>query len=159
MLSLHTLPAQPGKKKKRVGRGNSSSGNYSGRGMKGQRSRSGGKGGLKLRGLKQSMMALPKSRGFNSGRVRPQTVSLKQLEKFESGATVTGAELVKKGMITNARKAVKVLGTGKLTKKLTVHLQAVSKTAADAIAAAGGTFESTPLPKREKRTTKKSESK
>ncbi len=149
MLNLHSLPSQKNTKRKRVGRGNASKGNYSGRGMKGQRSRSGGKSGLKLRGLKQSFLAIPKSRGFTSGRPAPQEVQVSTLERaFESGSEVSAAVLAEKGLISDSYAAVKVIGKDKLTKKLTVQLQAASKNAQEAITAAGGTFEQVPVAKR-----------
>lgn len=142
MLSHHTLPKTSGKKKTRVGRGNASSGNYSGRGMKGQRARSGGKGGLKLRGLKQSFLAIPKKRGFTSPHARPQVVNLAQLDTtFDDGATVTVAALIEKGLIEDTGAPVKILSTGKLSKKLTVQAHGASKKAIEAIQAAGGAFE------------------
>lgn len=142
MLTLHTLPATKGRKKKRLGRGNASSGNYSGRGMKGQRSRSGGKGGLKLRGLKQSFMAVPKKRGFTSHHPSNQAINLYQLESsFENDATVDAAVLLKKGLITRTDKPVKILAKGKLTKRLNVKVTSASEAAQAAITAAGGTFE------------------
>ncbi|MFH1426180.1 MAG: 50S ribosomal protein L15 [Candidatus Kerfeldbacteria bacterium] len=152
MLRLDTLPQSKGKKKKRIGRGNASKGNYSGRGMKGQRSRSGGKGGLKLKGLKQSMLATPKVRGFKSGRPANKAVNCSDLEKaFESGDTVTAKELVEKGLMRSLYQPVKILGTGTLTKKLTVKVHAASKTAKEAITKAGGTFEPVSIQKRPKK--------
>lgn len=160
MLTLHNLPSQSNKKKKRVGRGNASKGNYSGRGMKGQRSRSGGKGGLKLRGLKQSLLSVPKSRGFKSGRPRPQEINLMDLENsFEAGAEVTAAALVEKKLIDSRYKAVKVLGNGKISKSLNVKLQAASKTATEAITKAGGTFEKIGVDKKQARKEKEQEQK
>lgn len=143
MLGLHNLPSTKGKQKTRAGRGNSSgAGNYSGRGMKGQRSRSGGKGGLKLRGLKQSLMSVPKRRGFNSNRPVAQPVNLGDLETaFSEGAIVDTQALKAKGLITDPYAPVKILGNGELKKKLTVQVQKVSKSAQEAITAAGGTFE------------------
>lgn len=139
MLQVHTLPSGKNKKKNRVGRGNASSGNYSGRGMKGQRSRSGGKGGLKLRGLKQSMMATPKKRGFSSPHAKPQTVNLKDLDRlFTDGETVTIAELFAKGAVRSNRKEVKILGNGVLEKKLNVTANFFSQKAVEAIEKAGG---------------------
>lgn len=142
MLTLHSLPKAHGKKRKRYGRGNASKGNYSGRGLKGQRSRSGGRSGLKLRGLKQSIMALPKTRGFRSLAGASQVVSLKQLEKhFENGAVVDSAALLAKGLIQTLEAPVKILSTGKLKKALTVRVHAASKTAQEAITTAKGSFE------------------
>lgn len=155
MLSLHSLQSAPHRKKKRVGRGDASRGNYSGRGAKGQRSRSGGKKGLKLRGLKQSMMAQPKSRGFSSLNAPMQIVNIGQLEHaFDAGATVDAQQLVEKQLVRSAQKVVKILGTGALTKALTVHATAVSKSAHDAILKVGGTVTLVPAPTRQKRTKK-----
>lgn len=144
MLTLHSFPKATGKRKLRYGRGNSKRGNYSGRGIKGQRARSGGKGGLKLRGLKQSFMGIPKSRGFRSPKslaaIR-QIVNLQTLEKnFNSGEVVNAAVLYKKGLILSARQPVKVLSGGRLTKKLSVRLAAASVKALAAIKAVGGDF-------------------
>lgn len=143
MLQLHNLPAKSGKTKRRLGRGDGSgSGSYSGRGMKGQRARSGGKGGLKLRGLKQSIMKLPKNRGFQSGRAAFQGVNLYDLNaKFEDGETVDAVTLKQHGLITNEYGKIKVLGGGKIKKNLTVKVQAATKSAQEAVTAAGGTFE------------------
>ncbi|PIW36877.1 MAG: 50S ribosomal protein L15 [Candidatus Kerfeldbacteria bacterium CG15_BIG_FIL_POST_REV_8_21_14_020_45_12] len=153
MLSASQLPKTPGRKKKRVGRGDSSSGNYSGRGMKGQRSRSGGKGGLKLRGLKQSMMAAPKKKGFSPRYPASQIVNLTELDKhFTAGAEVNAAVLYEKDLVVSPFKAIKILGDGKLTKKLSIKVQAASKSAQEAITAAGGEFEAIPLPGRQKKT-------
>lgn len=143
MLQLNNLPSKKGKTKKRLGRGDASGGgSYSGRGMKGQRSRSGGKGGLKLRGLKQSMMKLPKSRGFKSGRAPFQGVNLYDLNaKFEDGATVDAAALLAHGLISDLYGKIKVLGDGKLKKKLTIKVQAATAGAQKAVEAAGGSVE------------------
>lgn len=148
MLTLNTLPKSRGKKKKRLGRGNASRGNYSGRGMKGQRARSGGKGGLKLRGLKQSMLAVPKSRGFSSLKPRNQIVTLGQLDKnFDAEAVVGPQELFAKQLIGSLKSPVKILGSGQLTKKLVVRVHAASQSAVDAILNAGGAFEAIALRK------------
>jgi len=126
--------------RKIVGRGGKR-GTYSGRGMKGQRSRSGGRGGLQIRGFKQQMQSMPKLRGFTSQYAKPEVVNLKSLEeKFEAGATVDLAALKKVGLISAAALDVKILGTGTLTKKLNVSAQRFSKTAQEAITKAGGEF-------------------
>lgn len=139
MLSLHTLPNSGNKSRRRVGRGNASRGTYSGRGMKGQRSRSGGRRGLKLRGLKQTFMHVPKQHGFKSLAPHTQGVNLKQLEKaFTDGDTVNAASLVKARCITTVTRPVKILGTGTLSKKLTIHVNGVSAVAKAAIEKAGG---------------------
>ena len=84
MLSLHTIKPNKGetKKRKRVGRGNASGhGTYSGRGQKGQRSRSGGKSGLKRKGMKQILLQTPKLRGFKSDKPKNQVINLVDINK------------------------------------------------------------------------------
>jgi len=101
--------------------------------------------------LKQSMLAVPKKKGFTSPNKRGDVVNLKQLESsFDVDSVVTPEEMLKKGLITSVRISVKILGQGKLTKKMTVHAQGASKTALAAIEAAGGSFKIVPLPKRDK---------
>ncbi|MBU1164666.1 50S ribosomal protein L15 [Patescibacteria group bacterium] len=144
-IGLENLTRTKGTKKtkQRRGRGFSSgSGKYSGRGMKGQRSRSGGKGGLKLRGLKTFLSNVPKKGGFRSLNTPLVTVNLEDLEKhFEDGAVVTYKELLKQKIISEHRPGIKILGKGKLTKKFKVTVNAYSKTAKDAIIKAGGKAE------------------
>ncbi|MAF14329.1 MAG: 50S ribosomal protein L15 [Parcubacteria group bacterium] len=142
-LSLHNLKVnkKAKKKAKRVGRGNSSgSGTYSGRGLKGQRSRSGGKGGLKRRGLKQMLKSKPKVGGFKSFKPRMVTVNIDQLENiFTTGDLVNSKKLIAKNLIKTAKTGVKILGNGKLSKKLNVVANNFSETAKKAIIDAGGT--------------------
>src|SRR4029079_1946715 len=125
-LNLSNLkPAQPRKNRKRVGRGQGSGkGRYSGRGLKGQKSRSGSR---KMRpgfegGQNPIYMRLGKQRG-GSGDAMPggahrtatQAVNVASLEeRFDAGADVTIESLVEKGLIKNARIDVKVLGRGDL---------------------------------------------
>ena len=151
-LSLHNLkPAQPRKNRKRVGRGlGSGKGRYSGRGIKGQKSRA---GSHKMRagfegGQMPIYMRLPKVRGQYSkdampiGPHRTHTipVNLAALEqRFAAGDDVTLEALVERGLIKNTRTDVKILGNGDLTKKLTVTAHAFSATAIEKIEAAGGT--------------------
>jgi large subunit ribosomal protein L15 len=120
-LGLHNLKSSKGatKKKKRVGRGNASGhGTYSTRGIKGQRSRSGGKGGLKRLGLKQVILATPKRKGFTSNRPNNQAVNLSELnDKFKEGALVNPQSLLKAGLIKDATLPVKILGNGELKVK------------------------------------------
>ena len=145
MLSLHNLKTAKGskKKKRRVGRGNSSGkGNYSGRGMKGQKSRSGGKKKLGLRGVKTYLQRIPKSKGFKSLKPSVETVNINSLDSaFNNGDSVTPRILLAKGMVKSVKPGVKVLGNGKLTKKLNVKANQFSKTAKDAILKTGGTVE------------------
>lgn len=157
MLGLHSLPKTQGKKKWRVGRGaGSGSGKTAGRGTKGQRSRTGGRSGLKLRGLKQTMLAMPKVRGFKSFKPRAQAVNLHQLERaFNAGDAVTPELLYAKGIVASAEAPVKILGTGTLSKLLTVQARAASVSAIAAIEKAGGTFEVLAKQPRAKKTTVK----
>ena len=117
-LSLHQLPKTHKKKAKRVGRGGKR-GTYSGRGIKGQRARSGGKKGLKYKGFRQQLLGVPKKRGFKSPHPKAQGVNLSELaRRFQEGETVSPATLKEKGLISSLKRPVKILGRGKLTKKL-----------------------------------------
>ena len=120
-LSLHNLKVnkKAGKKKKRVGRGNASGhGTYSTRGMKGQRSRTGGKGGLKRLGLRNVILSTPKLKGFKSARPQNQAVNLRELnDNFTDGSKINPDSLMKKKLIRESKKPIKILGTGKLTLK------------------------------------------
>jgi large subunit ribosomal protein L15 len=144
-LGLHNLTTAPGSKikKRRVGRGNASGkGNYSGRGMKGQRARSGGKNKLILKGIKTYLQRIPKSRGFKGLKPKPAIVNLSLLDKiFDSGEEVTPKIMLAKGLIKSTSLGVKVLGEGKLTKKLIVKANGFSKSANDAIVKVGGKAE------------------
>ncbi len=116
-LSLNTIRPAKGaiKKKKRVGRGNSSGhGTYSTRGLKGQKSRSGASG-LKLVGIKKTLRAIPKSRGFKSPHPKNQVVKIGDLNGvFSDGAKINRQSLVKAGLIDTIKAPVKILGTGNL---------------------------------------------
>jgi len=140
-LTLHTLHPSKGSKKskKRLGRGLASKGSYSGRGVKGQRARS-GVSGLKLRGLRQNMLATPKVRGFKSPAPRLVVVNLSDLNTaFGDGAKVSPKLLLKKGLVQDISTGVKILAKGDLTVKLTVTDCKVSASAKVKIEAAGGT--------------------
>jgi large subunit ribosomal protein L15 len=163
-LDLSNLkPAQARKDRKRVGRGlGSGKGRYSGRGLKGQKSRSGSK---KMRagfegGQMPLYMRVGKLRGATSKDAMPigpfmtrtQPVNLKSLEeRFEAGAEVTPETLKAKRLIRSIRIDVKVLGVGELTKALTVHAHGVSASAREKIEAAGGTVVLLREPKEKKR--------
>lgn len=144
-LSLHNLKInkKARSKPKRRGRGDASGrGTYSGRGLKGQRSRSGGKSGLKRRGLKQLLQSKPKLGGFKSLKPKMAIINLDQLEKsFETGELVNPKKLIAKFLIKRSKSGVKILGNGKLTKKLTVTANSFSEVAKKAIIEAGGTAE------------------
>jgi large subunit ribosomal protein L15 len=151
-LNLSNLkPAQKRADRKRVGRGlGSGKGRYSGRGIKGQKSRS---GSHKMRpgfegGQMPLYMRVGKQRGATSKDAMPigpfrtftQPVNLRDLERvFADGDTVDVEALVEKGLLKNTKADVKILGQGELKKKLTVTAHAFSETARDKITAAGGT--------------------
>ena len=149
-LNLSNLsPAQPRKARKRVGRGQGSGkGRYSGRGLKGQKSRA---GSHKMRagfegGQMPLAMRLPKLRGSTSKdampvgpfRTQTQPVNVRDLERFDAGTDVTPELMLAQGLVSSARIDVKVLGDGELTKKLTVTAHRFSAGAREKIEKAGG---------------------
>lgn len=143
-FGAHTIKPAKGSSRtsKRVGRGKGSGkGTYAGRGLKGQRARSGGKSGTALIGLKQSIKKIPKLRGFKSAKAKPATVTLTTLEqKCDAGAVVTPYSLEKAGIIKSAAAGVKIVATGELSKKLDVKNCNASAGAVKAIEAAGGSI-------------------
>lgn len=146
-MNLHSLtPFENSRKnKKRLGRGHGSAhGTTAGRGTKGQRARGGGKSGLKLRGLKQTLLRIPKLRGFKSLQLKPKVVNISSLEKiFSAGDVITPAVLDEKGLIkldSGRKNVVKILGTGGLTKKITIQGCEISEAARVKIEKAGGTI-------------------
>jgi len=121
-LNIHTLKPTVGssKKKKVVGRGNASGhGTTATRGGKGQTARSGGAHRLRQKAFRRLMQSTPKLRGFKSLNDKPVTITLDILEKkFKNDDLVNLASLLDKNIIKNAVRKVKVVNTGKLTKKL-----------------------------------------
>jgi len=142
-IKLYNLKSFDWRKRKRIGRGDSSGhGTYSGRGQKGQKARSGGKGGLKRKGLKQFLQQIPKKRGFKTLYPKLQIVQLKDLDKrFKDNEFITPNKLVKVGLTKSISLGVKILGTGKLSKRLIVKADKFSKPAENAIKKAGGKIE------------------
>ncbi len=141
-LSLHTLKPKKGARRtaKRVGRGLGSTGSYSGRGVKGQRARSGGRAGLKLKGLRPLMLSTPKKRGFLSPKTRPVVLNIGDVAKaFVNGATVSPKMLLKKGLIIDASAGVKILGKGDIGIKIIIEGCLLSAAAKQKIEQAGGT--------------------
>jgi large subunit ribosomal protein L15 len=149
-LKLSSLqPASPRRARKRIGRGmGSGKGRYSGRGIKGQKARSGSN---KMRpgfegGQMPAYMRLPKQRGPYSKDAMPvgphrttvSAVNVGQLERFDG--EVTPESLKEAGLIRNTRLDVKILGGGELTKKLTVSAHLFSAGAREKIEQAGGTI-------------------
>ncbi len=149
-LNLSNLkPAQSRKDRKRIGRGlGSGKGRYSGRGIKGQKSRS---GSHKMRagfegGQMPVYMRMGKERGSTSKDAMPigpfrtysQPVNVAALERFDAGAEVTPESLKEAGLIRTTRQDVKILGNGELKTQLTVVAHSVSASAREKIEAAGG---------------------
>jgi large subunit ribosomal protein L15 len=144
-MKLHQLKPAKGSrgKQKRVGRGPGSGyGTTAGRGMNGQNSRSGGGVSVGFEGGQMPLSRLLPKRGFtNIFRKEYAAINLDQLNIFENG-TVVDVELLKSsGLVKNVKHGVKILGRGKLDKKLTVKVHAFSKSATEAIKAAGGEAE------------------
>ncbi len=142
-MRLHDLKPAPGSKKqpKRLGQGHGSgTGTYAGRGLKGQKARSGG--GVR-RGFEGGQLPLirrmPRKRGFtNIFRVEYQIVKIGQLERFEANAEITPDLLEVVGLIDDRKDPIKVLGDGTLSKSLTVRADKFSTSAAEKIQAVGG---------------------
>ena len=162
-LNLSNLqPAQERVDRKRVGRGpGSGKGKFSGRGIKGQKSRS---GSHKMRagfegGQMPIYMRIGKLRGSTSrdampvGPFRTSTVpvNVRDLVRFEAEDEVTPETLVAKRLIKNTKTDVKVLGDGEVTLKLTVRVHRISASAREKIEAAGGTVELLREPKEKKK--------
>jgi large subunit ribosomal protein L15 len=162
-LDLSNLrPAQARKDRKRVGRGlGSGKGRYSGRGIKGQKSRSGS--AKMAAGFEGGQMPLdmraPKLRGNTSADAMPigpfrtysQPINLRDLDRvFADGDTVDLEAMVDKGLLKNTKTDVKVLGTGELTKKLSVTAHSFSASAREKIEGAGGSVTALKEPKARK---------
>ncbi len=146
-MELNNLKPKKGARHapKRVGRGpGSGHGKTAGRGEKGQKSRS---GFSRMRGFEGGQMPLHRrlpKRGFtNIFKKEHAIVNLADLERFENGAMVDEGALRGAGLIKGKHDGVKVLGNGKLTKKLTVRAAKFSESARKQIEAAGGTCQET----------------
>ncbi len=156
-IKQHNLQAPPGARRarKRAGRGDAGSrGSYSGRGVKGQKSRSGsgprtGMEGWQLPWIK----GMPKKRGFRHPFPRTYAlVNLKRLEeRFQADDEVTPERLAQAGLIRDAALPVKVLGDGQVTKALTVSAHRFSAGAREKLLAAGGTLQDLPEARRGKK--------
>jgi large subunit ribosomal protein L15 len=150
-LNLHTLKPAEGshRERKRVGRGHGSgSGKTSGRGQKGQKSRSGShsmRPGFEG-GQMPLYMRLGKLRGPNHRKSMPMgpfrthttPVNVRELARFDAGTEVTPELLKQAGVVRSLKHPIKVLGSGELTVKLTVHAHRFSAKAVELIEAAGG---------------------
>ena len=142
-MKLNDLKPSEGSRtnRKRIGRGTSSgTGKTAGRGQKGQKAR--GKVRLGFEGGQMPLYRRIPKRGFtNINRKEFAIVNLSSLNVFDEGAEVTPESLLKAGIISKQLNGVKILGNGKLTKKLTVKANKFSESAVKAIEAAGGKAE------------------
>ena len=144
-LGLHNLPAPKGATKapKRKGRGPGSGlGKTAGRGHKGQRSRTSGNVRPGFEGGQMPLIRRVPKRGFtNPFRVPTQVVNLKDLDKI-SGEEISPAALIEAGLVGNANRPIKILGTGEATRAYVVQGCTASRTAREKIEQAGGSVES-----------------
>ena len=144
-MRIHELKKPEGSTKapKRIGRGQGTGqGTTAGRGMNGQNSRSGGGVRLGFEGGQMPLYRRLPKRGFTNKWAKEYAeVNVKDLNKFDDGATVDAAALIEKGIVKKALDGVKVLGNGELEKKLTVKAAKFSKSSAEKIEKAGGKAE------------------
>lgn len=144
-MKLHELKPNPGsvRERKRLGRGTASGqGKTAGRGMNGQKSRSGGSVRPGFEGGQMPLYRRLPKRGFtNIFGTQYSEINVEVLNKFEDGAEITPELLKAEGIVKKQLDGVKVLGNGDLTKKLTVKAHKFSKTAVEKIEAAGGKVE------------------
>ena len=144
-MKLNELSPAPGARKVRfrVGRGlGSGNGKTSGKGHKGQKSRSGGGVRTGFEGGQMPIYRRLPKRGFKNifANVYAE-VNVETLNRFEDGTTVDAVALVEAGVLKNIQDGVRILGNGELTKKLTVVANGFTKTAEEKITAAGGKVE------------------
>lgn len=140
-MKLHSIKSGMNKSKKRIGRGNASGhGTFCGRGCKGQGQRKSGNVRPGFEGGQTPLiMRLPKLKGFrNPNRVEYQILNVNDLEVFKEGEEVNIEALLSKNLISKKNLPVKILGVGKVSKKLTIKVQKISDTAKEKIIKAGG---------------------
>ncbi|MBR2216035.1 MAG: 50S ribosomal protein L15 [Selenomonadaceae bacterium] len=144
-MKLHELAPAPGSRKtrNRVGRGiGSGNGKTSGRGMKGQKARSGGGVRTGFEGGQMPLYRRLPKRGFKNIWAKEYAeVNVESLNRFDDGATVDPVALVESGILKNVRDGVRILGNGELTKKLKVCANGFTRSAETKITAAGGQIE------------------
>jgi large subunit ribosomal protein L15 len=145
-MRLHNLKPRPGAKhrRKRVGQGESSGhGRTAGRGGKGQTARSGSSIRIGFEGGQMPLIRRIPKRGFNNYEfaTRYNSVNVGELNQFEDGARVDETALRSVGLANGRSHGIKILGSGDLTKKLTLVVSAVSASAKAKIEALGGTIE------------------
>lgn len=144
-MNLTDLKPNSGSNKKKYikGRGHGSgNGKFAGRGRDGQNSRSGGGVRPGFEGGQMPLYRRLPKRGFTNRNAQEiVAINVDALNTFRAGSIVTIEKLQEKGLINNPRDGVKILGNGELTKKLTVQVNAFSKSAVEKIEAAGGKAE------------------
>jgi len=145
-MKLHTLTPNDGatKTRKRVGRGTGSGlGKTSGKGHKGQNARSGGGVRSGFEGGQLPLFRRLPKRGFSNANFKTEyaVINLSDLNRFEDGAVVTPEILKDMGLVKKQLDGIKVLGNGKLEKKLTVKAHKFSKKAQEEIESLGGKIE------------------
>ncbi|MDF2947621.1 MAG: rplO [Bacillales bacterium] len=144
-MKLHELKPAAGSRQepKRKGRGiGSGNGKTAGKGHKGQNARSGGGVRPGFEGGQTPLFRRLPKRGFtNINRKEFAIVNLDVLNRFEDGTEVTPELLIETGIVRNEKSGIKILGNGKVEKKLTVKAHNFSRSAVEAIEAAGGVTE------------------
>ena len=144
-MELHDLSPTKGATKtgKRKGRGHATgNGKTAGRGHKGQKSRSGYSSKAGFEGGQMPLARRVPKRGFNNIFAKPlTTINVAALNRFDDGATVGVEELLETGVLSKCEYGLKILGNGKIAKKLTVKATAFSGSAKQKIEAAGGKAE------------------
>ncbi|MBQ8534431.1 MAG: 50S ribosomal protein L15 [Bacilli bacterium] len=145
-MKLHELQRNIGAthEKKRVGRGSGSGlGKTSGRGQKGQKARSGGSINPVFEGGQLPLYRRIPKRGFTNAKFKTvyAVINLSDLNVFEDGTVVTPALLKDTGLVKNQLDGIKVLGNGKLEKKLTIQANKFSASALEKIKEAGSKAE------------------
>ncbi|MBO4919578.1 MAG: 50S ribosomal protein L15 [Erysipelotrichaceae bacterium] len=144
-MNLHEMKYNEGARHttKRLGRGQASGqGKTAGKGHKGQNARSGGGVAIGFEGGQTPIYKILPKRGFtNFNRLEYAVVNLTELNRFDNGTTVTPELLKQAGIVRKQLDGIKVLGNGKLEKKLTVSCHKISKSAQAAIEKAGGKVE------------------
>lgn len=148
-MKYNQLSAAKQPASRRVGRGISAGqGKTAGRGTKGQGARTGYSKRPGFEGGQNPLMQrLPKLVGFKSFKTKAEVVYTGQLEAL-AAKTIDNAAVAEAGLVTSGFVRVKIIAKGDLTKKVTVKLQGVSKSALEAIQKAGGSFEKTATPAR-----------
>jgi large subunit ribosomal protein L15 len=138
-MQIHELKIKKSKSRKRIGRGGKK-GTYSGKGMKGQKSRSGVSINPIFEGGRSTLIEhLPKVRGFKSHHPKNQVVSLTKIEKYFNASDIVSPQtLHDKGLISKIKISVKILASGEINKNLTIEKCQVSKSAKEKIEKAGG---------------------